>query len=422
MELREHRLDNGLTVRAECNPDAHFMAMGFFVRTGARDESPELNGVSHFLEHMVFKGTPHRSAEQVNLELDRMGSNSNAQTGEESTIYYAGVLPEFQTRLTELLSDLMRPSLRDDDFNTERQVIIEEIMMYLDQPPYGGQEVVMQRYFGDHPLGQSVLGTEQTISAMTPDQMREYFRLRYNPTNMAVAVAGNVDFDRLIDDLNRCCGEWKPSASDRTLFPASTQSGLEVLPRPQSTQSYILQLAPAPDALDPQRYAASTAVGILGDEGSSRLFWEFLDTGLAESAGMSRYAFLDNGTVATSMSCRPELTRDNLVRLRELQLRATLDGFTPEEFELAKRRIETAIALSSERTASRMFMYGNQWLRGEPMRTVAEIAHCYDALTLDEVNAVRTQLDFSRSFTLIVGPHAEGEFDDLVDSLNVASS
>ena len=206
------------------------------------------------------------------------------------------------------------------------------------------------------------------------------------------------------------------------MYSASPHAGLEVLRRPQSTQSYILQLAPAPAALDPLRYAATTAIGILGDEGSSRMFWELLDTGLAESAGMSRYAFLDNGTVATSMSCRPDLTRDNLMRLRELQLRAALDGFTAEEFELAKRRIETAIALSSERTASRMFMYGNQWLRGEPMRAVSEIAQCYDALTLDEVNDVRSQLDFSRAFTLVVGPHAEGEFDDLADSLNVASS
>ena len=138
MEYRQHRLDNGLTILAECNPAGHFAAFGFFVKTGARDETPALGGVSHFLEHMVFKGTPHRTAAEVNLELDEMGSCSNARTGEESTIYHAAVLPEFQPRMIELLSDIMRPSLRDDDFETERQVILEEIAMYQDQPPYGG--------------------------------------------------------------------------------------------------------------------------------------------------------------------------------------------------------------------------------------------------------------------------------------------
>ncbi len=145
------------------------------MRTGARDETPEVGGVSHFLEHMVFKGTPNRSAAEVNLELDEMGSSSNARTSEESTIYYATVLPEFQTQVVELLSDIMRPSLRPEDFETEKQVIIEEIKMYDDQPPYGGYERIMAEFFGNHPLGQSVLGTVETVSALTPESMMELF-------------------------------------------------------------------------------------------------------------------------------------------------------------------------------------------------------------------------------------------------------
>ena len=164
MEYLRQQLDNGLTVLCERNPRAYASAFGFFVRTGARDESPEIGGVSHFLEHMVFKGTPSRSAEQVNLELDEMGSASNARTSEESTIYHAAVLPRFQTDVVGLLSDLMRPSLRDEDFEMEKQVIIEEIKMYADQPPFGGHERIMAEFFGDHPLGQSVLGTVQTLS------------------------------------------------------------------------------------------------------------------------------------------------------------------------------------------------------------------------------------------------------------------
>ena len=198
MEYRQHQLDNGLTILAECNPNAYMSAFGFFVRTGARDESAEISGVSHFLEHMVFKGTPNLTAEQVNLKLDDMGSSSNARTGEESTIYHAAILPEFQTPMVELLSDLMRPSLRAEDFETEKQVILEEIMMYQDQPPYGGHEKIMADYFGTHPLGQSVLGTIETVSALTPEQMLEYFHRQYSPSNLAIAAAGKIDFDRLV--------------------------------------------------------------------------------------------------------------------------------------------------------------------------------------------------------------------------------
>ena len=139
MEYRQHRLANGLEILAECNDQAYTSGFGFFVKAGSRDETTSIGGVSHFLEHMVFKGTPNRTAAEVNLQLDEMGSASNARTGEESTIYHASVLPEFQSDLITLLSDIMRPSLREDDFETEKKVIVEEIMMYADQPPYGGR-------------------------------------------------------------------------------------------------------------------------------------------------------------------------------------------------------------------------------------------------------------------------------------------
>ena len=209
MLYRQHQLANGLEILAECNPDSYAMACGFFVRTGSRDETPEIGGVSHFLEHMVFKGTPNRSAEQVNRELDEMGSNSNARTGEESTIYHATVLPDFQSRVVEVLADIMRPSLRDEDFETEKKVIIEEIRMYDDQPPYGGHERIMAEFYGTHPLSQSVLGTVETVTSLTPSKMHEYFQQQYSPGNIAIAAAGNVDFDQLVTDCEKYCGDWE---------------------------------------------------------------------------------------------------------------------------------------------------------------------------------------------------------------------
>ena len=145
----------------------------------------------------------NRTAAQVNLELDEIGSSSNARTSEESTIYHASILPEFQTNVTELLSDIMRPSLRLEDFETEKQVIIEEIKMYDDQPPYGGYERLMAEYFGDHPLGQSVLGTVGSVAALTPQGMMKYFEQRYSPSNICFAAAGNVNFEKLVEDVQR---------------------------------------------------------------------------------------------------------------------------------------------------------------------------------------------------------------------------
>ncbi len=140
MKFLKHTLPNGLEIVAECNGEAHSTALGFFVKTGARDETDAVAGVSHFLEHMAFKGTASRSADDVNREFDEMGAHYNAFTNEENTVFYAAVLPEYQDRAVELLGDILRPSLREDDFGTEKQVILEEIQMYDDQPPFGADD------------------------------------------------------------------------------------------------------------------------------------------------------------------------------------------------------------------------------------------------------------------------------------------
>ena len=404
MEYLQHQLDNGLEILAECNRQAYTSAFGFFVRAGSRDETPEVGGVSHFLEHMAFKGTPHRSAAQVNLELDEMGSSSNARTSEESTIYHASVLPEFQTQIVELLSDIMRPSLREEDFETEKQVIIEEIRMYDDQPPYGGYEAIMEAFFGSHPLGNSVLGTVESVSALTPDQMMAYFRQRYSPGNICLAAAGNVDFDKLVADAQRCCGAWESYDAPRQLQPAKPKSGFRSLAKPQSYQQYILQLVDAPSSEDPRRYAASVLASILGDDSGSRMYWEFLDRGLAESAGMGSYDYQQGGAMMTYLCCAPEQAQENLGRLAELQNRVHQEGVTQKELDLAKRKIASHIVLASERTGTRMFSVGSQWLSEQPFKTVAEIAALYESLNLAEVNEILESFPLTNPMTVCVGP------------------
>jgi predicted Zn-dependent peptidase len=409
MNYRTHTLDNGLQILAECNEHAHTSAFGFFVRAGSRDETSEISGVSHFLEHMVFKGTPNRSAADVNLQLDEMGSHSNARTSEESTIYHAAVLPEFQNDVVQLLSDIMRPSLRLEDFETEKKVIIEEIMMYADQPPYGGYEQIMDAFFGDHPLGQSVLGTVQSVTDLTPEAMRDYFRLRYSPSNMALAVAGKIDFDALVETVDQQCGHWENFEASREPIVPSFNSGFTTLHKPNAHQQYILQLSPGASMESEDRYAARVAATILGDDAGSRFYWEFLDSGLAESAGVGANEYQGCGSVMTVVCCDPDEAQNNLARMKNVLAKAVQDGVSEKELTMAKKKIASHILLASERTETRMFSVGTQWLNRQAFRTPQQIADVYQNVTSDEVNAALKKYPMEDPMTIVIGPR-----DDLV--------
>src|SRR5213080_3452947 len=166
MPFHTHKLPNGLQLIGETSPSARSAALGFFVRTGSRDETPEVSGVSHFLEHMMFKGTPRRTALDVNLDFDRIGANYNAYTSEENTVFYAAILPEYVPQAVDILADILRPSLRVDDFDMEKKVIIEEIHMYEDRPAWSAYDHAKKAFFVEHPLGNSILGTDASITAL----------------------------------------------------------------------------------------------------------------------------------------------------------------------------------------------------------------------------------------------------------------
>src|SRR5437870_6659801 len=170
MSFQKHVLPNGLTIIGEISPSARSVACGFFVKTGSRDETPQECGVSHFLEHMVFKGTPHRTALQVNYDFDKIGASYNAFTSEENTVFYAAILPEYQPQAMDILADILRPSLRGDDFEMEKKVIIEEIGMYEDQPMWCAYDLAKKAFFADHPLGNSILGSAASVAGLTQQQ------------------------------------------------------------------------------------------------------------------------------------------------------------------------------------------------------------------------------------------------------------
>ena len=407
MEFRRQTLDNGLEVIAETSPKAYSTAIGFFVNTGSRDETDEISGVSHFLEHMVFKGTPTRSAADVNRELDEIGSQSNAFTSEEHTVYYARVLPEYQSRASDLLSDIMRPSLRDEDFEMEKQVIIEEIAKYEDQPPFGAFEKCMRAHFGEHPLGRSVLGTAETVGSLTSEQMRSYFEQRYSPGNIVLVASGNVDFEQLVSDAQRNCGAWTPFHVARVTPRANEHSEFQVIKKDTAAQEYVVQITNGPAADDDDRYAARLMATIIGDDTGSRLFWELIDTGRAEFASISPYEFQGTGMLMTYLACRPEDTAECLAQIRNVYEHAQHSGVADEELLRAKSKICSDLVRHNESPARRLFSVGNNWLQRNSYRTVRETVENYQAVTIDEENAVLSKYPLTVGTTVAVGPLAE---------------
>ncbi|WP_417736998.1 M16 family metallopeptidase [Rosistilla oblonga] len=366
LEFKQHTLANGLQIIAEINPAGYTAAFGFFVRSGARDEQPEELGLSHFLEHMVFKGTARRTAADVNRELDELGGQANAYTSEEQTVYYTTVLPKYQDRAIDLLCDIMRPALRDDDFQTERQVILEEIAKYDDQPPFGAFERSMELYFGGHPLGGRVLGTPESIGEMTSTAMRKYFERRYDPQNMLLSVAGCVDFDAVVRQVEALAGDW-PSADLPPRIATPTVGGeakveLEV---PDSSQTYVIRVGAAPAISSDDRFAMRMLVSMMGEEGGSRLFWDLIDTGRADVATMWTQEFQDTGLLFTYLSCAPDDVESNLALVDGAIEVFVKNGPTSEEIQQTQNRMCAGLILSSERPSNRMFSIGNAWqMRG----------------------------------------------------------
>ena len=404
MNFRHAVLPNGLEIVAECLPGAYSTALAYFVKAGSRDESNELSGVSHFLEHMAFKGTQKRSSVDVNRELDEIGSNSNAYTSEEQTVYHATVLPEFQSRLTELLADILRPALREDDFEMEKKVILEEIRKYDDQPPYGAHDKCSAMFFGPHPLGRSILGTLESVGALTADQMRGYFESRYSPSNIVLAAAGRVDFDLLVRDATAHCGDWTPYAAPRETPRAEPRSSFTLMHKESARQQYTIEMGPYPAAQDEDRIAARLLSAIVGDELGSRLFWELVDTGKAEYAGMTSYEYQGTGAFGTYLCCQPEDARENWSILNGELEKVEREGTTQDELDRARSKYRSQIVLSAERPANRMFSVGNNWVQRRTYRTVRETVEQYDRVTLDDLGRLSAKYPLSSRTTVSVGP------------------
>jgi predicted Zn-dependent peptidase len=341
-----------------------------------------------------------------------MGAHYNAFTNEENTVFYAAVLPEYQSRAVDLLGDILRPSLRQEDFDTEKKVILEEIEMYEDQPPFGADDKCRAAWFGPHPLGHSVLGTAESVEALGVEQMRGYFQRRYTPGNIVLAAAGRIDFDGLVAAAGKSCGHWQPGDNSRLVEPPVPHPGFLSLSKASATQQYVMQLAAGPAARDSDRRAAKLLSVVLGDDSGSRLYWELVDPGRAESCQLSHHEYQGAGVLLTCMSCAPEATEENLRLMAEVYRRAAAEGVAPAELDQAKSKIRSRLVLSGERPRGRLFAVGSDWVYRGQYRAVEEELEAVAAVTADDLSAVLAKHRLDCSTTITIGPL--GEFKSLV--------
>jgi len=411
MRFLRERLDNGLEIIAEVTDGALSTSVGFFVRTGSRDESADLWGASHFLEHMVFKGTHDLSADEINRRLDWMGASANAFTSEEDTVYHAAVLPSQQHAAVDLLGRMMRPALREEDFVTEKLVILEEIRMYDDQPPFGADDRCRAAFFGGHPLARSVLGTVESIEALPVEAMREYHRRRYAPGNIVLAATGAVDFEALVESARRLCGDWEPLPLPERRRPATSADRVvfDRIVRPTATLEYAVRMSAGPAGDDDDRFAAKLLAVVLGDESGSRLYWALVDSGEAEHASCHHHDFLDAGLMITQLSGDADDVDALLERVLEVYGSAATGGIGRPEFEQARNKLAGRVVLEGERPRRRLFHVGLEWSHGGIYRSIADNLRIVESLTVADLHRVmaRWPLD-GPGVTVLAGP-AGGE-------------
>jgi predicted Zn-dependent peptidase len=384
-------LDSGVRVVTEAMPSVRSIALGFWVRAGSRDEGVEQAGISHFLEHLLFKGTDRFSSREIDELFDAMGAEVNAGTGKETTSVYSRFLDRHLEQAFDALQDMvLRPSYPEID--SERQVVIEEIAMYEDEPSDKVHDVLAGAVFGDHPLGRPIIGRAEVISSVPVPQIAAWHDGRYTGANIVVAAAGNVDHERLVGLVDAAVGTSPGGARVEAASPNGIAPSLRF--HEKETEQYHLCLGgPGLARADERRFALRVLDTILGGSTSSRLFQEVREKrGLAYSVFSYSSHYLDSGQVALYVGTRP----DNVAEAMEVigsELRRLCDeGVAEEELERARENVKGRTVLSMESTLTRMNRLGSSVLMGVPLLTVDEVLAAFDAVTLDDVNGLARAL------------------------------
>lgn len=378
----------GLRVVTEAMPELRSVAVGFWVGTGGVDEPDRLLGASHFLEHLLFKGTERRSAADIAHAVESVGGDMNAFTTQEYTAFYVRVPDDHLDLALDILSDVVwRPALRPDEVASERDVILEEIRMRDDTPDDVVHERFAEAMFAGHPLGRSVLGTVATIEAMARDDIAGYHAAHYRPANVVVAAAGNLEHEQV---LKRVLEEPTPDGDRPAREPLSLGAPQARLVEHRSTeQAHLVLGTRALPRDDPDRYAFAVLNQALGGGMSSRLFQEVREKrGLAYSVYSYRMAFAGTGALAVATATAPSRAVEVLRVVHDELDRVVADGLPDEEVESAKGHLKGSTALSLESSASRMHRLGRSELTLDEAPTVDELVAEVEAVTSDDVRRV----------------------------------
>jgi predicted Zn-dependent peptidase len=411
VSLQHATLDEGLTVVTERMPDVRSVSIGFWVGTGSVDEAPGLAGASHFLEHLLFKGTPTRSARSIAEDVDAVGGDMNAFTTKEYTAFYVRLLAEDHELGLDILSDIIwSPAFRPVEFESERQVILEEILMHADDPADLVHDVLTSALYPEHPLGREVLGEQVTVEAMGVPDVAGFHAAHYLPANMVVAAAGRLDHDQIVAGLaSRLRGRVGGAAPAR-VAPSLPALSRVVLPRP-TEQVHLAVATPAPDRDDEDRHAMSIIDHVLGGGMSSRLFQTIREErGLAYSVYSYRLAFQGAGALAIYAGTAPAHAKQVRDLILEEFDHMVEKGVTAEELEKARSHLRGAMALGLEDTGARMSRLGHSQIMHGRVLTLDEIDARLAGLDLDHVNEVGARWLSGPRTLACVGPFdADGE-------------
>lgn len=417
LDLGVHRtvLPGGLRVITEKVPGMRSATVGLWVGIGSRDEDPSVAGAAHYLEHLLFKGTTHRSASQIAEEIDAVGGEFNAFTSKEHTCFYAQVLDSDLPLAMDLVTDVVFEAVcADDDVDTERSVVLEEIAMRDDDPEDLLHEIFLDTMLGDHPLGRPVLGTEESIVGMDPEALRGFYRTEYRPPRMVLAVAGNVDHDDVLRLVDKALGA-RLSGVDG---PEGIRAGQVELPAPHrlvlhhddTEQAHLLLGTHAVSRHDDRRFALTVLNTALGGGMSSRLFQEVREQrGLAYQVYSSMACYADTGHLSVYAGCQPDRLGEVAKVIRAVLSDVAAHGLTDAEIARAKGQLRGGMVLGLEDTASRMTRIGKNELNFGRYLSVNDTIARIDAVTPAEVSAVAEALLHGPGgvdAAAVVGPYA----------------
>lgn len=386
--MKKLQLRNGLRVVLEKIPTCRSVSFGIWVKTGSRYEDEKNNGISHFIEHMLFKGTERFDAKDIAEAFDAIGGNVNAFTSKEYTCYFAKVLDEHLPIAVDMLADMFfRSKLAPEELEKERNVILEEIAMYEDTPDDLVHDMVTKAAYGSHSLAMPILGTEEQLLRFTSEDLRKYMDQHYTLSNTVISVAGNID-DSIVDLLEAHFGHFTSESAPHELVAPPFHSELLYYEK-KTEQNHICMSLPGCSMTDPRLYAMVLLNNVIGGGMSSRLFQEIREKrGLAYSVYSYHSSYADSGLFTVYAGTAPKQSNDVLELTMEVMQQMVTKGMTVDELRKGKEQLKGSLILSLESTGSRMNRLGKNELMLGRHYTLDEMIARIDAVTMEDVDII----------------------------------